>query len=246
MNLIELGRPPLEGELNISCFVTMPPGRVGLMRIPKKNDIGLKSIAHEYDGVGFTRQGGRFRRRSPQEQTVFIKHAASQGLRVLQPALIDSKGTSYFPFLNQAKTLDNYLPTSTDDELSRTIYELYDDLRKAHKQNIIYGDRWSKNILINPNFGVTNIDFDIEISGKPAKEFEVAQVIYYILLAAKDRSIPLLAEILSKGNDWFDFSLVAGFLQKHALHFLHNPKYGGIENETNTLIELVHKKMLDN
>jgi len=244
MSLIELRREPLEGELNINSFFANSQGGILLNRRPKDNPQIMRSIAHEYHSIGFTDQGGRFRRRTLEEQIAFVKNAAAHGLRVLAP-LVDDNAV-YFPYLEGAQTLDDYLSSATKEDLFRVVYELFDDLRKAHKQNIIYGDRWPPNILVIPRFGVINVDFDIKISGRPAKEFEVAQATYYTLCAGKDNVIPLLTEILTCGKDWFDFSLVAEFLQKHAVHFLHDSKYGGVENETNMLIELVHNKMSSN
>ncbi len=243
MNTVELDMAPLEGELNVHSFVRRLPDRVELMRFPKKNNEILRSIANEYHGVGFTSQGGRFRRRRPQEQVAFTRYAASQGLRVLEPSFVNAKGVSYFPFLVQAKTLDDYLPTAPTDDSNRIVFQIYDDLRRAHQTNIIYGDRWFKNMLVTPTFGAMHIDFDIEISGHAAKEFEVAQVTYYTLLAAGDRPvISLVAEMLSRGRNLYNHSTMMSFLQQHVTYFQDNQSYGGIENKIDTLLGLIHKK----
>lgn len=242
MKLVELSISPLEGELNVNSFIAGPNSTLLLQKKPKDNPFILRSIAHEYNSIGFINQGGKFRKRAPQEQIRFVEYAASQGLRVLPPTLV-SAGIAYYPFLDQAKTLDDYLPDASDEDLFRTVHQLFSDLKKAHDKNIIYGDRWSRNILVAPGLGVVNVDFDIEISGRPAKEFEVAQAAYYTLSAGKDRIISFLTEILSREDDWFNFALVAEFMQKHAAHFLHSPRYGNIENETDLLLELIKKRI---
>ena len=51
----------------------------------------------------------------------------------------------------------------------------------------MYRDRWSHNMLIVHQYGFINVDFDLEISGTPAKEFEVAQAAYYALSGGKNK-----------------------------------------------------------
>lgn len=241
MRLVELEKNPLVGELNINKLVASPSGLVLLKRTPKENKHILRSIAHEYNNIGFTNAGGKFRRRTPEEQAKFTEYAAIQGLRVVPPIIKDGNIT-YFRFLNQAKTLDNYLFEATEDETTQTVYQLFNDLWKAHNRSgIIYGDRWSKNILVDPHAGVMHIDFDIEISGRPAKELDIAQIAYYILCGGREKAIGLLTHILSHSEGWFNPTLVDQFLRGHARHFHSSQQYGHAEEMTDMLIALSNK-----
>lgn len=244
MRLTELPKPPLEGALNVNNFMRAPNDVTFLRKRPKNNPQIIKSIEYEYHKIGFTDKGGRFRRRSQEEQLKLTTYAAANGLRVLAPSFVDSKGTNHYLFLNDAKTLDEYLPVVPDEEMFSVVYQLFDDLRKAHKSNIIYGDRWSQNILISRKYGVLHIDFDIEIFGGGAKEFEVAQAVYYTLCAGRKRIIPLLTEILTYG-DWFDVSMVGEFVKKHADYFRDSKKYGNAQHEAALLIDEVFRKRLN-
>lgn len=239
MGFIKIDREILKGELNINRFLQTPNNAIVLERFPRRNKPIMESIAHEYNEIGFTGQGGRFRRRTIEEQSHFTRLAASLGLHVLQST---NEGMNYYPFIKNAQTLDNYLPLASPKNTAKVVYESFDDLRRAHDHDIIYGDRWPKNILILPNAQILHIDFDIALSGPCAKEFEVSQLTYYTLCAGKEKVIPQLAEELHLGSNRHDFNLVDKFLQGHARHFANDEKYGGMENETKTLIGLVHKK----
>lgn len=242
MPLLELQRPPLEGALNVQTLVGAIGQPVLLRRDPKHNPHILDSIGHEYDFLGFSELGGKFRRRSAQEQIDFCRYSFSQGLRVLPPYDVDHKGRGLYPYLNQAKTLDEFLPFAKEKEINLITTQLFSDLWRAHQRGIVYGDRWSKNMLVVPRRGLVHIDFDIEISGKPARELEVAQAAYYSLCGGKEKSIPVLAHMLAKGKGWFDLTVVERFLMQHALHFQQNPQYGGMVRETDMLITEAHRQ----
>lgn len=233
----EIDRPALIGELNENIFVTNESG-LFLKRVPKENKHILRSIENEYNFLGFTVNGGKFRRRSVLEQTELARKAAISGLRVLPPMYQEGEA-SYYKFLEKAVTLDEYLPLANQDDSSKTILQIFSDLKKAHSHGIVYGDRWSHNMLIVPEIGFINIDFDIEITGKPAIEFETAQAAYYTLSAGKDGVLPILSQIL-KSENGLDMNLIETFLQRHAT-FFNKTKFGGIEKETNTLIEMIRK-----
>ncbi|EKD86672.1 MAG: hypothetical protein ACD_37C00195G0002 [uncultured bacterium] len=237
MSWKELNRQPLEGELNVSRFIG--DGSVtALQRIRKENRRILTSIYHEYGYMGFNDLGGRFRRRTPSEQFQLSRGAAQAGLRVLPP-IDQERRTVIYPFLDDASTLDEYLPRASNEEANLLVYQIFGDLRNAHKQGFVYGDRWSRNMLISPRWGLINIDFDIEISGNPAIEFEIAQATYYALSGGKEKVIPILARILATGN-WFNLPMVEGFLRKHSIWF-NETRFGGIQEETQALIELARE-----
>jgi len=232
MNLKEIDRPPIVGKFNIQYFVIDASGRLFLKRIPKENLALLEQIKIEYTGTQFLTMGGHFRRRTPQEQSLFAKQAASHKLRVLAPEYMSGE-IAYYPFIEKAQMLDTFFrqPTVKPDII---ISQLLNDLRIAHAFNVIYGDRWHPNILVAPKIGIIHIDFDIEISGSCAKEFEVAQVVYYTVFSGKDTVVSPICKCLSAGL-WCDPKLVAHFLQAKTV-FFKSTEYGGIESPIKTII----------
>lgn len=234
-----------EGALNVNVLQPGPvlngAQRHVLHRFPKENTTILKSIAHEYNTIGFTQVGGRFRRRSQNEQVQFTKKCAELGLNVLPPLTYEGSYVENL-FLENAETMDVFLSHATNEETAKCTHNIYMDMYKAHKAGIVYGDRWSENILVVPKIGVVNIDFDVEISGLFAKEFDVAQVSYYILAGAKVKVIPQLAKLLSVPYADLNIQHVETFLCGHAEHFNANKKYGNLKEEVNTLVALMYKE----
>ncbi len=235
----------LEGALNVNVLapgsmILGVPRRV-LHRFPKENATIMKSIAHEYHEIGFTQAGGRFRRRSQGDQVRFTSRCAELGLSVLPPLADESNHVENI-FLENAETMDVFLTHATEEETALFTHNLYMDMYKAHSEGVVYGDRWSENILITPKGNIVNIDFDIEIFGSYAIEFEAAQVAYYILAGAKSKVIPQLAKLLSVPYANLDLRYIEAFLRGHAKHFDSNKKYGNLKEEVNVLVELMHKE----
>ncbi len=242
MSWKEIKRDPLIGELNVNRFVKDDKNGLYLQRIPKENRRILTSIQHEYGYMGFNDAGGKFRRRKPSEQFQLTRKAAFAGLRVLPP--IDEEGdTTIYPFFTDAQTLDQYLPQASPEEAERITYQIFDDLRRAHQLGIIYGDRWSHNMLVIPQYGFINVDFDIEISGPPAKELELAQAAYYTLSGGREKVLSMLSQILVAKN-WFNLDMMETFLQRHSVWF-NETKFGGIQEETGVLIDLLNRNNRD-
>ncbi len=242
MAYVELPVAPFKGELNTQLFIAGPHATPLLRRIPRENRIIMDSLKHEYNNLGFTQAGGRFRRRSPEEQARLSLFAATHGLNVVPYANQHSEGTYDYPYLQGTTTLDEYLPAASPDKTLFLTLSLFEDMRKAHSLGLIYGDRWSKNILVWPDNTFRHVDFDLEIYGPPAVSFDVAQLAYYVLAGGKEKVLNPLVYILSMNENWFDVELVIQFLKGHARHFRKSQKYGGIENETDTLIELIKKR----
>lgn len=234
-----------EGALNVNVLRPGPTingtARRILHRFPKQNESILKSIAYEYNVIGFTQAGGRFRRRSQEEQMQFTKQCAKQGLNVFPPLPDEDRHVKNI-FFENAETLDVYLSHANEEEVARSTHDIFMDMFKAHKSGTVYGDRWSENILIVPKIGVVNIDFDIEISGPYAREFDAAQVAYYILAGAQDKVIPQMAKLLSHPYANLNIKFIETFLRGHAEHFNSNKKYGNLKNQVNALVELMYKE----
>lgn len=255
---------PFEGGLNVSSVVTDDAGRSYLKRYPKSGKETLKLLKHQYNALGFTSRGGSFRRRSSQEQGNFLQRAAGLGLKVLPPAHIDEKGFMYYRFLEGAQTLDDFLPRASSEEIDAIVHDLFADIRVAHANGVIYGDRWGQNILVVPRFSllgnesnesekmkeparrtrktVLHIDFDIELSGPIAHEFELAEMTFYTLRAGGERIVPMLVNFLGIDTSvrGFDFKAFVDFLEKFPELFKDHPKYGGSEKEIVALIAALY------
>lgn len=236
----ETENAPLEGSLNTNVFVTDQCGNVFLKRYPRENPLVMDFIEHEQYFLGFTNHGGKFRRRTPEEQAHFSSQAAQRGLRVLPPVYRDEKGFNYYSFLSGVQTLDTYLPNATEDECNTIAFQLFEDLQHAHNEGFIYGDRWSENILIMPGYGVLHIDFDLEVYGPAARELEVAQVAFYTLSGGKDKVLPMLGTLLGKEKGWVDIRTVEHFTKQLAVQFQQHPTYGNTVNDSMLLFDLVH------
>lgn len=196
----------------------------------------LYSLVHEYRFIGFIADGGRVRRRTPAEQYLFSRQAATEGLRVVPPLSFDGK-TICYPFLPHARTLDVFMRNANEKDIWQVIGQLVHDLREAHVKGRIYGDRWAGNTLVDPSFGLLHVDFDIELSGSHARELEVAQAAYHTLWSGGIRAIPPLVQALSTYRDgWFDLFRMVTYLRGFA-RYLNRTNVGGMEDGTELLID---------
>lgn len=231
---------PLVGEFNTNIFV-FTNGIAALMRIPKRNESMLDSLFCEYRAIGFISDGGRVKRRTPEEQYTFSRQAAVEGLRVLPPLSFDGK-TIQYPLLPHAQTLDVFMRHAVESDKSRIIHQLVDDLHLAHAKGRVYGDRWAGNMLVDPMFGLLHVDFDIELLGDHAHELEVAQASYHTLWSGGPSVVPVLIQALSLHRDgWFALPRTTGYLRGFA-RYLHQTKVGGKEDEVEMLIDALQAK----
>lgn len=233
MRWTEIDRPPLTGEFNINVFVTdyIP----ALMRVPRPNPSMLESLIHEYRALGFIGDGGRIRLRTPEEQYVWSRTAAMKGLRVLPPLSLE-QGKVHNPYLPQAQTLDVFFAHANTQNGNAVIYQIFADLYLAHNLGFIYGDRWAGNMLVGPKYGLTHIDFDIDISGSHARELDIAQVTYHTLWSGKEPVASTIIHNLLTHPDWFDVKKMISYLRGFS-RYLNQTKVGGMEDATAGLID---------
>ncbi len=234
MTKIETLREPLIGGMNTNYF-SERNGMTTLVRVPHENHDLFENIIYEYQFIGFTGDGGRVNRRNPQEQYKFSRKAAQEGLFVLPPMGINNKVIMY-PYLDNAMTLDQYCK---QPEINKTLltYTIFSDLQRAHSLGFIYGDRWAGNMLVDPYFGFTHIDFDLEITGQNARELDTAQVAYHLLWSGGTEIIPTAAKMLSR-RDELDHAKLHKYMRGLA-SFLNSTKVGGVINETEAFVQAI-------
>lgn len=201
-----LPRHAIRGEINAHYAYTDDSGEVLLKRVPLSDADVETIIEKENDRWGLSDVGVKLIQRSPDEQAEFERTAAEQGLLVL-PSVVDSSEESYRKFLEKAVTLDEYLQHAKREEADQVLETLFEDIIHAHRLGIVYGDRWPKNILVDPAMGPVNIDFDIRIEG-PAKELELAQVLFYTLAFYPTGAVSLLGPILERLTLEYDLGIV--------------------------------------
>lgn len=207
----------LVGGLNINGVVRRGDGTATLIRQPYENPRLVRMIEKEYEAVGFYDLGCHLRRRTPEEQAIFARSAAQIGLRVLPP--IESLAGELFcyPFLEDVLPLDQSLPNS-GREAQVIIEALFSDLWKAHQHRVVYGDRWSPNILMSSKLGPIHVDFDLAISGPYAVDFEVAQMTYYTAIATPSETLERITQELSVPG-WFHQKIFSNVIRRHAQYF---------------------------
>jgi len=210
-----------------------------LRRKPKENPKLFEALRKEYTFLGFFEAGGEVRQRSPQEQEEFAVHARQEGLRVVAP-LRRILEVTYVPFLEHAQTLDDSLPMQDEGQTKELLRQLFSDLATAHGKKIVYGDRWSKNVLIDDKEGIAHIDFDLELDGEVAKVFELAQITYYVLCAIDQARIPILADCIKKHSAQdYDPTLFAQFVRRHASYFQASARYAAPPEAVEALLGLL-------
>lgn len=237
----EIG-PPMMGEMNVNVPVAIGGNAGGfLLRSPYENRRIARSLAFEYTYLGFMGKGldGQFSRRSPKEQHAFTRFAYQHGLRVLPASGIQGEKALY-PFLDGVEPLDVYLAQAPKEESERVTFDVISDIHKAHTLDIVYGDRWSKNILVSLTSGAVHIDFDLKLAGRYAKEFEIGQAAYYLVSGGKEKILSVLAAFFGAYSSSYDMRQVKQFMKRHVTYFQHT-KYGGIQDEIETLWMMIEK-----
>ena len=234
---IEIPKTQFIGQLNESVVSRSGPrGLAMLTRHSFPNRHIFNSISDEYHDIGFTQMGGRVRRRTPEEQYSFMRYCAQEGLRVIPPFGINRSAID-LPFLGHAETLDIFMAHADVASAEKVAHDLLLDMSQAHQKGVVYGDRWSKNILVDPKYGPMHIDFDLEISGPVSADLDLAQMGYYILCGGKGKVISIIAQFLGRIESLDSLHNIETFLRRHARHFFERPTYGHVMEETETVID---------
>jgi len=231
----------LQGTLNYNFVFSDRNGNLYVWRTPKEHPEILPQIHQDLLGTGFLTNGGSYRFRTIKEQINFMEKARRLNLRNTVAIYADEFGI-LLPFI-PGTPYDTYLRrggiTATRNVL--------DNIIAAHRQNIVYGDRWAKNTIVQPSKSIVEIDFDIELMGENAQEFELAQLLYHILFFSSRRKemlefIESYLQINQIAIAQYKLSVVEEFLSNYANYFQDKPSEGipgGIKQEITELIRIL-------
>jgi len=185
--------------------------------------------------------GNTVRKRSICEQVALSLKARMLGLLVLNDAAED-RGTMLMPYVDHAESIDRYLAQAEVSEAHRMIRTLYADLRTAHDNGIVYGDRWSDNILVidSPRPRAVHIDFDLQYEGPDACAMDIGRMTFYLLHAGRDKVRSTIAKALHQRKGSLDMQMVERIVRGHAEHFAQG-RFGGANLDIDALFhELPH------
>lgn len=234
---------PLPGSFNRNEFLHEKDGTLWLRRETKggAKDV-LRNLQDEFAGYGWLDRGNTVRKRSVQEQVSLQTAARILGLLVLGGAKED-RGTMVIPYIDNAESIDQFLAKSNPQEAQKMIQALYDDLYIAHANNIIYGDRWSENILVKKGLHpqAIHIDFDLQYEGPDACALEVGRMTFYLLHAGREKVRTAISDALHNRRDSLNLSLVETIIRGHTRQF-EKGRFSGAENEVDALFYELHKK----
>ncbi len=227
----------LQGGLNINRQYVDAEGRSYLHRAPKERGVVVDSMLFSYHTIGFTAHGGAFRYLDTAEQLDKMDYMHRLGLKTIVPIVAEGE-EMVVPFL-EGEMLQKYLQGGK----TRILPDVLDHMVHAHDQGVIFGDRWTSNTLVSPEEDFTEIDFDVELTGKSAKEFELSQFLYHAILFSKSRPqmIGLLDNYFSqrrRETKSYDKTTIAAFLQGH-LDVYDGQVYDGSVNNIREEVEQV-------
>ena len=200
----------LHSALNNNWVVEDEEEKKYVLRIPKENSSQILFIREEYESIGYVENGSEYKFRTLEEQASFTEKCSLNNLPVPQIRYVDQvvmlrdfvEGVSLDIFLKQEESqaiIENHIST----------------IIKAHKRDIVFGDRWGSNEICTRENKIIYIDFDIELTSKNAKEFEIAQVLYHCILQSKNKK-----EAVSIIKDLFTENLFLSYNQKRFVEFL--------------------------
>lgn len=231
----------LQGYLNYIFVFSDRKGNLYTWRTQKSHPEILPKIHQDLIGTGFLTNGGSYKYRTLEEQANFMNKARQLNLRALSAIYADKFGI-LSPFI-QGITYHKYLLlggiTATKNVL--------DNLILSHKHNIVYGDRWAKNTIVKQDESIVEIDFDIELTGEIAQEFEIAQLLYHILLFSSRRKemLKFIGNYLRDNQiklAQYRIFVVEKILSNYASYFAEQPCEGisgGIRQEIAELIKML-------
>lgn len=153
----KIEKPESEGLFNHILFITIAGDRyVFRARRDIATEAGDAYMQYMYEATGFIQNGGSFKLRNIADEVDFLKRALAAGLPV--PKLIHAAEDWMLIEYVTGKTLFEFLEAGEVKFLPKIVQEM----NLAHRQGIIYADRWGGNEMIDDEGNVRMIDFDIE------------------------------------------------------------------------------------
>ena len=178
-----------QGNLNRNLIVIDSYGRKLILR--RENPHGRQEeapfIRAEYEGVGFLKNPKNgFRFRTSEEQHKFADFLGENDVKASKTIFSDPE-TQLIIYEDGAVSLDQ-LWITMDPKAPGTTNMALQSLAESHRKGIVLGDRWGPNELLTADNKIIFVDFDIEIFGPEAKEFEMASMLYFNSFFAQQTS----------------------------------------------------------
>lgn len=222
--------PANEGALNHVLLIETCEARA-VFRM--RRETSAEEIFDYLDGIyrhtGFQEMGGVFRLRSIAEEIAFMRRALVLGLPV--PRLLrDGPDWMLIEFIAGRTAY----AAVRDGDLS-VISKVVEALHAAHRQGIIYGDRWGDNEVVDSAGRIRPIDFDVEWRLKEPRpglleSMEMGVYLFNALRLTSDRPGMLglaCQQIAPHLKAWgYDGHLVAHFVDGLARFYLDPGKPG--------------------
>lgn len=231
----------LQGYLNYIFIFSDRQGSFYTWRTQKEHPEILPKIHQDLIGTGFLTNGGSYKYRTLSEQVNFMKLTHQLNLHALTVIYADNFGilSPFIPGITYHKYLLLGGITATKNVL--------DNILVSHKYNIVYGDRWAKNTIVKEDESIVEIDFDIELTGDIAQEFEMAQLLYHILLfSSRRREMLKFLESYFRDNQaslaQYHIPIITKILSNYAKYFAAQPCEGiagGVQQEIAELIKIL-------
>jgi len=156
-NTAKLEKPQTEGLFNHILFITTATERcVFRARRDVSHEAGDAYMQYMYEATGFIQSGGSFKLRNIADEVDFLQRSLAAGLPV--PKLIHADQDWMLIEYVTGKTLFDFLEAGE----VKFVPKIVQAMNLAHRQGIIYADRWTGNEMIDPQGNVRMIDFDIE------------------------------------------------------------------------------------
>lgn len=190
---IELPR----GRLNEVAVVEGPKNKLLVSRSPQSPVEVQRTLCEarsELIAQGFTFD--QIRLRSFTEQVDFSERLRQIGFPT-PPASLGKEGEQLVEYIpGTEKLFDLWL--KQDPRAAYATPKTIQALMLAHTENLVVGDRTGKNELVTADAEVALIDFDFQLLGPYAREFDIATLMYRVSRAAhrgNPRQLPVLGEI---------------------------------------------------
>ena len=218
--------PVNQGFLNRIQVWADERGRKYLSRGQNDDPSGVMENLHEeYSFNGLLKKDGAYRFRTPREQLHFVARARKAHLRVV-PFVGVIDGDLVMPLIAGSDMKAHVNAVKNERALLYAMRPVLNDITTAHAptRNVVYGDRWLKNILVGRSGAIHHVDFDIEISGPFAREYEVAQFLYSSVrdMENKDRLLAALSACdIRKRLKHHNVSVLSDFLGNYGSWYGH-------------------------